>query len=1508
MSKICVPVIINNETHLFEVKCTDNDGELMINGISPHNEDNDPDSKNISSLVEKIEKVFNKSTQDIHAQINLINLKNPDISIQFDESTQSITLGIICVLEQFINKRIFKDNYDLYIISGDIKVENSILLKNITDMEKKSAINVDSSTMFFYVSNEEVKLKNTSKIRFFKYDDTEPLKTFFYDIFKENFSSNNSARLKANTPFFITKQFIEVRKQLLNSDANHYYLFTGQSNSGKTIFVHSLVNYLISMDLVKDTIWISIDNQEISNLIKSDLNKNLENKEEGRGNIQERTSAEPTLLKKIANYLEKSFKKYNIIEEQFALVIDNIELDFVDEIAQATYLLLNKYKNIRFTFLTSWLSVKNDQLLQKLSIKKIPIGRNDFEEFTGIYENIVNSEYISPFEKFTEENKKELLKYLYESFKDKPGNIPIVLSSLKDIEFSELITKLKDNNINPIKKESFFYNLSFDRVSLFSQIILYAFLGNYGCNNKTLKKSEIENFRQKTSNCNLIKKELITEDSIKKALQQLSFNHIINENGSGDFYIKNDTLRHFLFEADNRILLNKFVQKEQSLSISIQYDWFQEFEKIIEENIQLIEGALFQLASNAKSSRLFDSVMKYNIDINQTDEKGWSPIHFACRYNTNLDIFKFLIKNATNYQLKTNHNLSILHLSMLNENEEVAKYILEHKLYNDINEVDKNNATPLLIAAEFSKTTEIIELLIKNKANINAVDKEGNSILHYAIRNEKIEILEYILKLDIDKYKVDNEGRNALLKVISHTDNVEKIKLLLKEKIDITSLDNDDCCYLHYGAQNESLEIISYLLDNFNYYDINKIDKYGYPPLFYAVLLSKNLEVVKLLLEKGADSEYIIGNDNILNLAARNSEISILDYFLEHEKLIFRDKINEWGSPIHYAIKDNPNENILHIFQKHSISFEEKTSDNLTLLHLATMNPNSNMIKFLLRHHLYNNINELDNEYNTPILLAAKNNNYDAVKALLNAGADYKKKNTNGKSLLHFAIENENLELTQFLILNSLYTDINEEDADGFTPLLLAILYNKDFDIINFLMDYNIDYDHKTKDGKSILHCAAASNNCKMLKEIIRKGWYTDINEKDKFGFTPLLRAVFESSDLEIIEFLIDKGASVSEKTYEEELSLLHLACENPDLNVLKFLIRKKYVDLNDLDSEGNNAFHYIISYNDNALEFVKYLEEKKCNLVENNKKQNILHIATLYSKYDVLEHILEKKLIDINKKDIDSFSPLFYAVGAKSENTTGDINCLKILLNFNADYNIEDSNKMTILDWALFRNNQEIIQYLLENHLYKDINHRNIIDSSPLLIALEFCTSLEIIKSLFDIEQIDPSIINKEGENILHLASYNPNEEILKYVLDKNIYDISTKNNIGDTPLLIATQNTNNPLVIKLLIEAGSDIKYRNKDKKGIIHCAASNEEIQILKCIIEKYFYEDIFILDVYGKNALHYAAEKGFFENFKYLIEIGLNPNEEDFDGNPPINYVPDDKKSEFEEYIKNITRYN
>lgn len=60
-------------------------------------------------------------------------------------------------------------------------------------------------------------------------------------------------------------------------------------------------------------------------------------------------------------------------------------------------------------------------------------------------------------------------------------------------------------------------------------------------------------------------------------------------------------------------------------------------------------------------------------------------------------------------------------------------------------------------------------------------------------------------------------------------------------------------------------------------------------------------------------------------------------------------------------------------------------------------------------------------------------------------------------------------------------------------------------------------------------------------------------------------------------------------------------------------------------------------------LQFLQYLNKNgaKMTLVESRYGQTILHIATIKQHLDIIKHILEEKIVDVNSKDTDGFSPL---------------------------------------------------------------------------------------------------------------------------------------------------------------------------------------------------------------------------------------------------------------------------
>ena len=79
----------------------------------------------------------------------------------------------------------------------------------------------------------------------------------------------------------------------------------------------------------------------------------------------------------------------------------------------------------------------------------------------------------------------------------------------------------------------------------------------------------------------------------------------------------------------------------------------------------------------------------------------------------------------------------------------------------DVNGRMTRNWTPLMVAAKYGHT-EVMDLLIKNKAEIDLLDQDGNSALILAVTSNQVEAVKLLLQRNADALIVNNKGLNAV--------------------------------------------------------------------------------------------------------------------------------------------------------------------------------------------------------------------------------------------------------------------------------------------------------------------------------------------------------------------------------------------------------------------------------------------------------------------------------------------------------------------------------------------------------------------------------------------------------------------------------------------------------------------------------------------------------------------------------------------------------------------------
>ena len=103
------------------------------------------------------------------------------------------------------------------------------------------------------------------------------------------------------------------------------------------------------------------------------------------------------------------------------------------------------------------------------------------------------------------------------------------------------------------------------------------------------------------------------------------------------------------------------------------------------------------------------------------------------------------------------------------------------------------------------------------------------------------------------------------------------------------------------------------------------------------------------------------------------------------------------------------------------------------LLAIQSESPKSAMV---LAKHPQTQVNTQNNQGETPLMLAAINNQLDLAKVLIQRGADVNKP---GWTPLHYAATRGHREMMRLLLDNEAYID--SESANGTTPLMMAAYY-----------------------------------------------------------------------------------------------------------------------------------------------------------------------------------------------------------------------------------------------------------------------------------------------------------------------------------------------------------------------------------------------------------------------------------------------------------------------------------
>ena len=469
--------------------------------------------------------------------------------------------------------------------------------------------------------------------------------------------------------------------------------------------------------------------------------------------------------------------------------------------------------------------------------------------------------------------------------------------------------------------------------------------------------------------------------------------------------------------------------------------------------------------------------------------------------------------------------------------------------------------SPLVVAVQ-NGNLDCVKVLLRYGADIEGGDDMFRHLpLFVASFNGNVEILSYLLDNGADMNTVSNTEGHTITPLIAavQSGNLESVKVLLKYGADIEgrgdfkyvskdhpfhSVSFEGCTPLFVAAVNGNVEILSCLLDSGA--DLNAVantEGHTITPLIFAVQ-NGDLDRVKLLLQYGADTEG--RGDFTVDAPAGYLSVSL--------------KIC------------------------------------CTPLLVAAVNGNVKILSSLLETGA--DINAVSEGLYTPLMMAVRCKHIDAVKFLMNQGADANLRDKKGYTALHYvAVYCRSFDAIHLRCFNN-RSDFNIRDADNYTPLIRAVKC-LNLDVVNYLLQNGAYLDLKDRCGQRCLEFLVddgLKTSCEILSSLIRNG--ADIDARiNKMNQTLLMRASFQGG-----------GDIRSEK--------FRLLIEN-DANL----------DLQ--DKSGNTALHYAVNSYDKSVILVDAGASQLCN----SQGLTPLLAASKNGDLSMVDYFLRKHRPEITKE-----------------------------------------------------------------------------------------------------------------------------------------------------------------------------------------------------------------------------------------------------------------------------------
>ena len=322
--------------------------------------------------------------------------------------------------------------------------------------------------------------------------------------------------------------------------------------------------------------------------------------------------------------------------------------------------------------------------------------------------------------------------------------------------------------------------------------------------------------------------------------------------------------------------------------------------------------------------------------------------------------------------------------------------------------------------------------------------------------------------------------------------------------------------------------------------------------------------------------------------------------------------------------------------------------------------------------------------------------------------------------------------------------------------------------------------------------------------------------------FADEIHDLAQKGDLEPVKALVEQNPELVNARDKDSRTPLHWACRGVHLEMVKFLVDKG-ADVNAEDSNKVVPLHSLAVRN--SAEAIKILLTKEASIdAKDYGGDTALHYAAMYDAKDAVALLITKGA-DIENRDDYQRTPLLLCARER-----GGPETTRILLEAGADVNARDKFQSSSLDLAAWRGKKEVVDILMDAGA-------DIPSGGRKAQYLFFFAASKGLSRLFDAVAKaggDPAFNLPDGGTLLHSAASGDSIQILDILIAKGL-DINLRDNYGWTPLHYAARDGRLEN-IKRLISGGADINARSIMGQSPLNVADEMGQDKVRTLLIEK------------------------------------------------------------------------